>query len=477
VDQNLEQMYQRVLRALESVKYENKETPVFTKALEWVNNFPPGLDIGFRRKLIDATCRAFSMTEADLWMALDGPHINGHHPIIAVNPLERREEDFRAILPKGGWFEWYDDYTKGIEVPLSYSIFSSMCAIGAALGRRVYLRMGHFNIYPNYCIILIGPPGLKKTTAGDISARLVRESVLCPCLADQVTPERMITVLKASGHHFIYAGEMSVFFGKQQYNVGLVTKMLRILDSPKEYIAETVAREQEILTDLAVTFLGCTTPSLLSHSMPEEVTSSGFMSRFVIVVEKDTHREFHRPSEVPLHIEKKLLAQLDRLKSMSGAMELSQEGDLWYQAWYHQFKIKMRAISDDTMQEVLVRAPVHMLRTAMLVHLVQCDNFLICRNCLEVAAKLIAFTEDSAPRTVQALKQSTGANDMDYVAATLLRLGGAADHSTLLRRVASRMNSVALKAHIRTLEEQGKLKVGKRAGATYYIFVQEGTDG
>jgi len=457
------------------VKYENTQTPVFAKAKEWIDNFPPSLDTALRRRLIDATCKAFSLQESELWVTLDGSEQSGSSILkVTSSSLEEQESSFRAILPKGGWFEWYDQYTLGTEVPLSYSIFSSLCAVGAALGRRVYLKMGHFNIYPNYCVILIGPPGLKKTTAGDISVKLVKESVLCPCLADQVTPERMITVLKESGHHMIYAGEMAVFFGKQKYNEGMVTKMLRILDSPAEFITETQTREQEVIRDLAVTFLGCTTPSLLSHSMPEEVTSSGFMSRFLLVVERDTHREFHIPEDPPKHLEKKLLATLDRLKAMTGDMTLSSQANLWYKTWYHEFKQKMRTISDDTMAEVLVRAPIHMLRTAMLVHMVQCDSFSICVSCLEVASRLVEYTERSAPKTVQSLTQNMNANDMDYVAATILKLGGAADHSTLLRRVASKMNSAALKTHIKTLEDQGKLKVGKKGGAAYYIFVQEG---
>ncbi len=480
MDQNLEQMYQRVLRALEGVKYENRDTPVFAKALEWVDNFPKELDVSFRRKLIEVTCKAFSMEEAELWVCLDGRGngLNGHSKLAKplVDPLQEAEEKFRAILPKGGWFAWYDKWTIGNEVPLTYSIFSSLCTIGAALGRRVYLRMGHFNIWPNYCVILIGPPGLKKTTAGDIAAGLVKETTLCPCLADQVTPERLITVLKASGHHFIYAGEMSVLFGKQKYNEGLITKMLRILDSPKEYIAETVAREQEILTDLAVSFIGCTTPSLLATSMPAEVTSSGFMSRFVLVVERDTHREFHIPQDPPVAEGIKIKKQLERLKGMTGEMKLSPAANQWYQQWYHDFKTRMRGISDDTMAEVLVRAPVHMLRTSMLVHIVQCDNFDICQACLEVAAKLIAYTEEAAPRAVQVLKQTSNANDMDYVAATLTKLGGAADHSTMIRRTANKMNSTQLKAHIKTLEEAGRVRVGKKGGATYYMLSEGGSD-
>lgn len=468
-------MFQRVLSALEGVKYENINTPVFKTALEWVGSFPAELDVSFRRRLVEATCKAFSLSEAELWKQLD----NSHSSNGVVKPFQRfesREEQLRKLIPKGGWFDWYDQYTQKIEVPLSYSLFSSLCCLGAALGRRVYFRMGsYFSLYPNFCVILIGPPGLKKTTAGDIAAKLIGKAVLCPVLADQVTPERMITVLKDSGHHLIYAGEMAVFFGKQKYNEGMVTKMLRMLDSPAEFIVETQTREQEVLRDLAITFLGCTTPSLLSSSMPEEVTSSGFMSRFVLVVERDTDREFPIPGEVDPALEGKLLMTLERMKAMSGEMSFLPAARSWYDEWYSGFKRQMRA-ADDTTAEILVRAPTHLIRTAMLIHLVQCDDFQICSSCLKFASDLIHYTEDTAPLAFQLLKQTAGANDLDYVKAAIHKLGGAADHSTLIRRVATRMNSAAMKGHLRTLQEQGVIKIGKTAGGagTYYILTEGG---
>lgn len=472
---SLEEMYLRVYRALENVHYRDRETPVFAKALEWIRQFPAELDTSLRVKLMAVTQKAFNLTESDLIRCLDGSTTNGFY---AHKVIQSSEEKLRALLPKGGWFEWYDNYTLESEPPLSYHVFSSLCILGAALGRRVYRRMGHFSIYPNYCTILIGPTGrVKKTTAGQIAADIVKRGVLCPILADKVTPERMITVLKASGHHFIFAPEMAVFFGKQRYNEGLVTNVLRILDSPAEFITETQTREQEILTDLAVSFLGCSTPSLLSSSMPEEVTSSGFMNRFLLVSETDTERCFPTPGEPPKDMEAKLLKTVEWMKSMSGEITLSKEADQWYDEWYRERRRQMREVSDDTLVEVLERAPVHLLRTGMLVHLVQCGNLEMCLDCLKTSLGLVTHVESGAPKVVQRLKQTAGANALDLVVAVLERLGGAADHSTMIRRLATKMNAQELRRYITTLEESGRVKVTKRGSATHYLLseVEDGT--
>lgn len=464
-------MYHQVLRALEGVRYESKETPVFSKALEWLKNWPGGLDTSLRRRMLEATCKAFNVAESELLLALDNS--NGFQPIVFQQPqvAKKSEESLRAILPKGGWFEWYDEYTRESEPPLSYHVFSSLCVLGAALGRRVYKRMGHFNIYPSYSVILIGPTGrVKKTTAGQIATTLVKRAVLCPILADKITPERMITVLKQSGHHFIFAPEMSFFFGKQKYNEGLITSVLRVLDCPDEMVIETQAREQETLTDLAVSFLGCTTPSLLTTSMPDEITSSGFMNRFMLVVETDTERCFPSPGIPPRAAEDKLIKTVERLSHMKGEMHFSPEADKWHDEWYRARRLEVRKMADDTLVEIMERGPAHLIRTAMLIHMVQCDSFQICVKCMETALGLLKYTEQNAPKTVQALKQTANANDLDYVKMMLLKLGGAVDHSTLVRRTATRMNSSQLKQHIKTLEEGGQVRVGKRGAATYYIY-------
>src|SRR5258708_40366881 len=98
-------------------------------------------------------------------------------------------------------------------------------------------------------------------------------------MADAITPESLIDALVKSGHHFIYAPEASVFFGRQKYNEGLVTLMLRLLDSPSDYTRSTVARGEITVTDIALNILAGSTLSLLSEATPGTVTTGGFLNR------------------------------------------------------------------------------------------------------------------------------------------------------------------------------------------------------
>jgi len=80
----------------------------------------------------------------------------------------RHYEDFLAsyveiISPKG-------------EAPARFHFWTAVHTIAGALRRRVYFDAGTFKWYPNFYIILVGPPGIvKKSTVINIGARLLRE--------------------------------------------------------------------------------------------------------------------------------------------------------------------------------------------------------------------------------------------------------------------------------------------------------------
>lgn len=428
-----------------------------------------------------AATTSFQLSEAELLQRVEasreGVEVKIERPPTS-NSWVGREAELLKMLPESGWFREYAEYTASNESPLSFHLFSSLCVLGSALGRRAKKPMGFFDIYPNYCVILIGPTGrVKKTSAADIAKEFIRQATLCPIMADKITPESLVTALQESGHHFIYAPEFSVFFNKQRYNEGLTTLMLRLLDCPKEWAARTQARQVETLTDIALTVLGCSTMSLLTNSAPQEVTSGGFLNRFVLVVEADTERCYPEPSKGAAALEASLMATLKRLKTWAGDFDLTPEAKDWYDNWYVTRRTELRATADERIVEIRERGSMHLLRTGMLTHAAHHDDLHICKKCLQFASNLINFSERSLPAVASALNKTPFSQDIDYVVETIRRLGGAADHSTLLRRVSSRMNTRQLKLHIQTLAESGRVKVTKSAMALYYILKEEESRG
>lgn len=456
---------ERVISFIRGGKGLSRSHKTFPAILQWVTNFPAPLGDAKRRQLIDTICKGYHLTEAELYYEIEGRV----QPQVA-EPLDE-EAQLEAKLPKGGWFQDYVNYTRRTESPLSYHIFCSLCVLGSALGRRVYKSKGHFDIYPNYWCVLVGPPGrVKKTSAIDIARKLVAQGALCPIMSDKLTPEALVKALQtAGGHQFVYAPEFSVLLGRQRYLEGLSTLMLRLADCPSEWTVETMMRGPETVTNIALTVLGGSTMSLLTGATPDQVTSSGFLSRFVVVVEQDTRRMYPEPEKGASSLEANLLKTLERLKAWSGsATWASEHVREMHHEWYRAHKAELRSLDSEMMAEALDRMDVHLERTAMLVHLAEHDDLAVCESCFQTAVSLITYVKSKMPGAINAMSHNVRSADADFIQTVLARLGGATDHSNLLRRCSSRMDASLFKRAMSTLVEAGIVTNEKRGALQWY---------
>lgn len=470
MDQSLEEQAKFVVRLLkEKAKLPQKlhrDSPIFAKALEWIRIAPGKLDPGLRAELIENLAAAFELEQKDIIGALEGIAI--HFPQNGF-VVRNEEEELEALLPKGGWFENYIEYTRYTESPLSYHLMSGMVALGCALGRRCYIDQGHYKLFAPINVMLIGPTGVvHKSSAVDVARNLIRETALCPIMADKITAEAMASALVACPQQFVYAPELSVFFGKQRYNEGLTNLILRLLDYPVEWVVETIGRGAELLVEPTLSILGGSTVSLLNSSAGE-VTSGGFLNRFLVVVENDSPRIFRRPRKGGG--EQMLIRSLNWLKSYSGEIKVTEggEADQIYDEWYTRRKKRLR--EDPTLAEVIQRGSDHLLRLAMLIHIIECNTNIICGRCFHAAVSLLEHLERKAPTLVKAISSTTQTTFSDLVLEKLVHSGGMADHSNLLRKCSSRMNATQFKAAIQTLNESGQIRVSKKGVAHHYVLV------
>lgn len=473
LDNNYREQIETVLRLLEGKKL-SRESPVFTNTLKWLTFVVEVNDVALLERLVTQACMSFGLVRTELFAALTGvQQCDIAQPRTQV--LEDTEAALRAILPKGGWFEAYDNFTLQTESPLSYHIFSSLCLLGATLGRRVRIRMGFFDIFPNYCVVLIGPTGrVKKTSAANIAKGFISNLAVCPIMADAITPEALATALsRDGGHQLIYAPEFSVLFNKQKYNEALTTRIIRLLDCPDTWEVETVARGKEMITNVAITFLGCSTPSLFADATPKMVTSSGFVNRFLLVVEEDTAREHPVPEKGERRFEIKLEETLRYTRKLEGEVKIGDAAFKIYRDWYHARRMQLRSVVDEITAEILERGSDHLLRTAMLTHIAEHRDATICEACMQTAIKLLAFVEKSAPKVVTTIRMTERDVDVDRIEDVLRKAGGVLDHSSLLRRC--RLDATTFKRALTTLTESKRVREDKKGHLRLYIL-QEVTE-
>ena len=89
-------------------------------------------------------------------------------------------------------------YNRQSEASKAYLIWCAVAAIASSAQRKICLRWGQEVYYPNFYIVLVGPPGAgRKGTAMSPAIRLLQE-IGVNLAPDSVTREQLIRRLEAA---------------------------------------------------------------------------------------------------------------------------------------------------------------------------------------------------------------------------------------------------------------------------------------
>lgn len=206
-------------------------------------------------------------------------------------------EEFSKLVPEKGWLREYIEWTMWSEAPMVFHMFVGLSTLGAVLSRRAYFDKGYYRVYPNYQLVLVAPTGkCRKTSAAVLGQKLLRDLPGMNILSNKSTPESivqelatpkqepgMVKLVAPPAEATIYAPELAVFLGKQKYNEGLVMLLTDLFDNPDKWESATKGQGRFPMTDVCVSFVGCSTPDWLVSAIPQDAFGGGFMSRILFV--------------------------------------------------------------------------------------------------------------------------------------------------------------------------------------------------
>lgn len=407
-----------------------------------------------KQQFMTLLCETFSLTNEQLLKALfltgkPQSKLNG-----LSHDLEAKETHLFSLLPPG-FFQDYTLYNAQTEVPMSYNVFCSLVLVGAALGRRAWFEMGPFRLYPPQGIGLMGPSGVKKTTAGDIALMVLVSAGLCAVYSEKITPEALVEAMNQLGTQgLIYAPEAAVLMGKQKYNEGLIPLVTRLMDCPSYISTGTISRGVTELREVACSVIFCSTPDWFSKNVPEDVFGGGFIPRFMLVHQPYSLREIAIPKVNSLTALVDFGKYLQTLKTqVKGEMKFTPLAQLAFESWYSQNKIESRRVSYEASKAYFQRKPNHIIRTALALHIASCATNQICEECLERTIQLLAWNEAWLPSLYQELFRSPHGADQAFVLEQVQGEGGVISHTMLMRRVQHKMSSAQLQTVLTSLRE------------------------
>lgn len=224
----------------------------------------------------------------------------------------------------------YLRYVDNTESPQIMHIWSAIASASACMGRHVCLPFGIGDIYPNMYILLVGPPGTRKSQAMKYSCALVAKYTKVRFAPDDTGGQRQgligalegdilekdeidefdllntaagVADLTAIGEvemtthavdsHQIYAwaSEFGTFMGES--NATMSRLLIKVWDG-EDYTYKLKATEQ-VLSEPLMTIIGGTTAADIAKILPSEAIGQGFMSRFILVHAPKKEKKVARP--------------------------------------------------------------------------------------------------------------------------------------------------------------------------------------
>lgn len=215
----------------------------------------------------------------------------------------------------------YLEYTKGNEAPAIYHRWSIISAISAFLERNLYVKQGHFNIYPNLYIVLIGAPGTKKNTAINISSKILKQAGYNYFSASKSSKEKLFIDLSKQGKEdinlidsaelnifngheadssvvqkmYICSGELQTFFGNNVLD--FMKDLGELWDKDDIFKTTTIKGKDIIIYNPTISLIGGITPQDLAESFPPQMIGQGFFSRCLFIHGERTREKitFQKP--------------------------------------------------------------------------------------------------------------------------------------------------------------------------------------
>ncbi len=460
----------------------SRDNPVLEHALAFVKR--PGignLPSEDREALVSAIRNCFSLSEAELLQLMSGISFNKIPEISALQSksiAQRTEAELWQLVPRGGYLEKYCTYTLQSEAPLAYHLFCSLVAVGCILGRKIWMDMGYYRLYPPLGVFILGPSGLRKTSAANIVLKLITAIELTKLYPQKFTPESLAVSVSENGQGLLYAPEMAATLGKQKYLEGLIPLLTSLQDCPDSKLEETIGRGKILLKDVAISLLMCSTPDWFVSNTPTDTFGGGFIARQIMVMQTDTPREEDIPELPRRDLKDELIEELIEMSKFRGAMSFSATARAFHREWYHEHRERTKHPEHPLLGTYFQRKPDHIKRIAMCIHIAESGDLVLSLRSLQQAISIMDWIEQFIPPMLQSMFKTPMGESHDFVVQTILHAGGTMGHSALVRKVQHKMNASQLRSVIGSLvEAEMLLEIKNNLQHIYMIRGQKTPEG
>lgn len=324
----------------------------------------------------------------------------------------------------GNFLADYTEFTSGNEANRNFHLWSALSALSAIISRRVWIDLGYFNVHTNLYVVLVSPPGNKKTTAMNIAKGLVREVGDIPFSADCQTKEQLVkewaeyervyktpTDLITYTPYAIFSGELSQFLGP---NSGHMIDFLTTVYDLPVYDLKTKNKGCQLILGPYISFIGCTTPDWITTYLKSDIISGGFSRRALFINEPDDGERITFPDITPEMQQawERVVAYGKGLQTVGGQFRWDNVAKMFYHTWYQTHKIP----DDPLVRGYFKTKHIQLLKVAMLLALSEGHDLVLKQTHIELGLELLGHTE----KNLSAIFHGFGRNELFAVSSKIL---------------------------------------------------------
>lgn len=372
-------------------------------------------------------------------------------------------------------------YVDTLECPVIYHKWCCMSTVAACAQRKIWLDTvagsnipgsAHYRIAPNLYVILVGPPGIGKDTAMNVSRELLELVEGIPVKSDNLTKEYLYRFMATNiGMHkrvdtgkdyihsslTIFSSEMSTLIKKNDRDfVGMMNYMFNTMPVARN---STKNMGEDIVPNPFLNLLAGTTPDWINYNVRDDVLEGGFSARTIFVYAEQKAKINPFPAISPTQVEAKtrLIQDLKRIAAISREVHMNDESRATYAEWYNMHF--QQAPLDYRMVGYHTRKPAFLLKLALLFALIRNPETTLVEP-LDIVSSIVLLSETEP--LIQKALAGVGRNILNTFAQRLLKqihqAGGTIETVTLLENNRNDINKPEMDEILQVLVADGLIK-------------------
>lgn len=378
-------------------------------------------------------------------------------------------------------------YTENSESSEKLRLWAATATVAAALERKCYMTWGHTTLFPNLYIIIVAPSGARKGEPMVVARDLMSAADVI-LSAERITDEALLKFLAESqnifkdpdsGRHVehcsvtVIGEELSVLLRNK--DISFMADLTALYDCRDNWKYQTKGSGTDEIKGGCLNLLVSTAPDWLPTILPPEAVGGGFTSRCFFVVESLKGKTVADPNLAMPDPEKRrrLLADLEQVKVMAGAFNLSKEAYDFYINWYETQEADLAKgilpVQDPKLANYVSRRATHIKKLGMVLSASRSDSRIVERTDLERALSMMLSIEENMGDAFKTIGHSKNAAVLEQVI-DVLRARKSITKRELLRLVQRDLDFTEFAQIERALEEMGYIQRVISGKSTIFKF-------